>query len=385
MPTQIDKRMTWIRLLTAHGNAYSERENTARESPVFDITDYEFVSEKYIPGELEFGNIFIRPFLSHSQYHKKLNSYYLRLESPQDFDTVDVYTWQNSSEKGYYSKGYIYELLDILSLISRSRLYLVAITHIDPTTKKPTGRFVPHFQYSACPKKYLDLPLFENKDNFNWAESMGYLNKIAYEFNQEFHNPLALSVQFYHAALKFVGVDNELAYILLVSSIEAFLKDYPLMRRDDYADFTQVIKMIDECDFFNDTEKAELKNHYNHRKIGRKFIRFVEKYSKGFIKGGNYSKRFRMKLKRSDLFNLSKGKLKSIYKARSDFLHEGMPMYLLETSEIASKENWDIAPSQGMVIGRKRFTEKEKLPYLHFFEGLVRHCILKYIEGNSSS
>jgi hypothetical protein len=69
--------------------------------------------------------------------------------------------------------------------------------------------------------------------------------------------------------------------------------------------------------------------------------------------------------------------LSRIYDARSAYLHDGESMYL---STPFQQFNWDKDASLGMYVGKRKFSAKKQLPNVQFFEGLVRHCVLNYID-----
>ncbi len=124
-------------------------------------------------------------------------------------------------------------------------------------------------------------------------------------------------------------------------------------------------------------QKKELKIVFDVRKSRKKFTRFIEQYSSGFFKGG-ILKAKHLKIRRADLGEV----LKTIYTARSKYLHAGKPMFL--SMPIKGGEKWDTDPTSGMIVDNRSFTKSQKLPYAYFFEGLVRHCLLNYLRTNSS-
>jgi len=63
-----------------------------------------------------------------------------------------------------------------------------------------------------------------------------------------------------------------------------------------------------------------------------------------------------------------------VYIARSKYLHAGEPMFL--SQPIKGGEKWDIDPTACMIADNSSVAPAQKLPYTHFFEGLVRHCLL---------
>jgi len=158
-----------------------------------------------------------------------------------------------------------------------------------------------------------------------------------------------------------------MVFIRLVSAIETLSKFFKLSKKDDLfsgKEFDDVVKK----DNLSRNERNELKKLFDVRYSRKKFVKLVDKHSKGFFKGGNYKAKH-TKIKKEDLPKV----LKTIYDARSDYLHRGEPMYLSIPMRRASK--WDIDPNLGMIIDKRKIPKSKKLPYAYFLEGLVRHCL----------
>ena len=71
--------------------------------------------------------------------------------------------------------------------------------------------------------------------------------------------------------------------------------------------------------------KVNKQNLIKTEKSKLKFIRFIEKYSTGCFKGGNWKAKH-VKISKKDLPKT----LKKIYDARSKYLHNGEAMYLTD-------------------------------------------------------
>jgi gamma-glutamylcyclotransferase len=138
----------------------------------------------------------------------------------------------------------------------------------------------------------------------------------------------------------------------------------------------EIEKLISESKLPTE-QKTELKIIFDVRKSRKKFIRFIEQHCQGFLKGGNFKAR-RLKITRKNLGKV----LDTIYKARSAYLHSGEPMFL--SMPIKGGEHWDTDPSVGMIIDRRHLKGSQKLPYAHFFEGLVRQCLMNFLKAGSS-
>ena len=166
-----------------------------------------------------------------------------------------------------------------------------------------------------------------------------------------------------------------MVFIRLVSAIEVLSKNETLNRKDDTLEEQEIARLIASSNL-SPQQKKELKSAFDVRKSGKKFTRFIEQHSSEFFKGGNFRAK-RLKIKRADLGKM----LRIIYDARSRYLHAGVPMFL--STPVKGGEKWDTDPILGMWVDSRRFDAAQKLPYAHFFEGLVRHCLLNYLKANS--
>ena len=119
-------------------------------------------------------------------------------------------------------------------------------------------------------------------------------------------------------------------------------------------------------------ERTELVNIFNARKAKAKFKAFIELYSKGFFKGGNF-KASHVRIRKAELPTA----LNAIYDGRSGYLHRGEVLYL--SRPMRGGQKWDTDPTLGMIMGNRRFSAKMKLPYSSWFQRLVRHCIMQFI------
>ena len=126
-------------------------------------------------------------------------------------------------------------------------------------------------------------------------------------------------------------------------------------------------------DLLSKAEKEKLKKTFENRKSKARFITFIEKHSSGYFKGGNYKAKH-CKIPKKQLSKV----LRTIYDARSSYLHNGEPMYL--SQPMHGGEKWDTDPSMGMIVDNRSFSASQKLPFTYFFEGLVRQCLLNFLK-----
>ena len=171
-------------------------------------------------------------------------------------------------------------------------------------------------------------------------------------------------------------------FIRLVSSIEALSKDFGLKKKDNPLNSENFDKLFNDCKFTNpqlkqlkEILKVDKEGLISIEKSKLKFIKFIEKYSKGCLKGGNWKAKH-LKIKKENLAKV----LKTIYDARSTYLHNGESMYLSQFMHGTSK--WDTDPSCGMIIDNREISASKKLPYIYWFENFVRCCLLNYLSDN---
>jgi hypothetical protein len=361
--TKNDNRMGWIR------NAKILKKN---DSDSYFI-EYEIASECDIPGIFVYQNgIILCGLLSSEKDQKGLRHYTLKIGYPRDTNL----NYESASKRGYYFKdGVLGEILALFSLYFQCRFYLLAtffgeLAHYGLKVKNENK-----FLYQSC-NYQIHPQIFSNK-NKNFSVGLCNFFDSVKSLKAEYHQHFILACSHYARALKEVGVDSEMVFIRLVSAIEIVSsKFFKLNKKDDPfsgKNFDEVIRI----NILSKEEKDDLKKIFENRKSKKKFIRFIEKYSKGFFKGGNYRAKH-LKIKRKDLPKV----LSAIYDARSSYLHTGEPMYL--SLPLRDQTKWDIDPSLGMIIDRRKISKNKKLPYTYFFEGLVRRCLLNFLRENQT-
>jgi len=331
--------------------------------------EYEIGSEVYIPGLLNYmeGKILCGP-MTFNKDHRGLYKYALKVKF-QRFECK--FDYERAFKKGYLLKeGIPGEILALFSFYFQTRFYLLAtfleeLSHKGLKNKLEYNPIYRPYFLTFDPKLYPD-----GKRNF--AKGLpGFLDRIT-RIPEKYHQQLILAFHHYSMALKEFGVNEEMVFIRLVSAIEALSKWVQLKKDDDLfmgKNFQDLVKF----ELLSNNERSELKNLFKTRKSKLKFKQFVEQYSKGFFKGGNY-KAPHTHIKKKDLSKT----LSAIYDSRSDYLHKGETMYL--SQPIRGGEKWDTDPSFGMIIDNRRFPARKKLPYGSYFQRLVRHCLLEFIK-----
>lgn len=356
-----DNRMAWIR---------SEERLLASEAGYF--SEVEIASEQRITGVFSYGDNFLLAGLyqiekdaTNGLYH-----YLLKMRFPpfEGYDNLPTAT-----RHGYYFKeGMLGEILCLLSLHFRSRFYLVSTIQGELTPRGLRTKIENEFLYKKS-NPVIHPHIFEqpNKTFARWINE--FFDSVK-NLDTRYHQQFILACHHYQRALKEVGVDSEMVFIRLVSAVEILSQDEELDSEEDVLENTNITKLLEESDL-TAIEKEELKKVFDVRKSGKKFVRFIERNCSGYFKGGNYRAKH-TKIKKENLGAV----LKTIYQARSDYLHSGEPMYLSMVMHGAN--NWDTDPSMGMTIDNRNIPESKKMPYTFFFEGLVRHCLLNFLRKN---
>lgn len=281
-----------------------------------------------------------------------------------------------ADQKGYYFKdGILGEMLALMSLFFRCRFHFISSRLLpgNPRLGMTIKREYPFVRVKCNPG--IHPPIFQNA-NKNLAAGFTEFLDVVKNLDQTLHQDFILACHHYARAIKEVGVDSEMVFIRLVSAIETLSKKMVLNRQEDVLEERDITGLIAQSALSKEL-KSELKSVFDVRKSRKKFIRFIEQHSSGFFRGGKFNAP-RLKIRRANLGKV----LDIIYRARSQYLYAGEPMFLSQS--IKGGEKWDTDPTSGMIVDKRLFPESQKLPYAYFFEGLVRHCLLNYLKVNSS-
>jgi len=356
-----DNRMDWILVS-------EECEKNPDKKAYF--TEYEICSEARIPGVLDYNDGNIICGLMQEKNEQGLYTYLIRVKH---IEKVYEFDKNKYSTEGYYFKdGLIGELLAIFSFYFQARFYLSATLTGILSSKSLRMRFENKFQYKK-PDPAINYEMFTHQER-NWSKAEGlksFLDKVR-NLDQKYHQSLIRAFYWYNSAIKEIGVDHQLFYIKMTSSIEALLK-FIMIKNDGLEG--KLKNLITKKNFTEDESQA-INNWLKNRKIGQRFTIFIKTYSDGFWKDG---------VKEANHCYISKKELntytKRIYNARSSYLHEGKPMYI--SGDIISDfaKEWDLDGNAGMMVDRKIFSEKEKLPRTRWFERITNYCIKNFIKN----
>lgn len=329
--------------------------------------DYEIASESRIPGGFDYKKDFIKlNLLSEKENH--LFRYNLRIKF--------LYGSRDFNKRKYTKNGYCFmdgiagEIICLLSLFFRCRFYLISSNSVD-TDGKPYSKRYRKLMYKPIATD-LHPPLFEREKNNFCVGFEDFLNKIK-KLDEKYHQQIAHACNYYLMGLKEIGVLHEMFFVRMVSAIEALAQFIELDKEDDIFKGKNLKNFI-HTEKLTQDEFNELETVFNVRKSKKKFIHFIKCYSKNFFKGGRFKARHTRILKAELAPTIS-----NIYNARSEYLHAGKSMYLTSPMRDISRK-WDTDSSLGMMIDNRKFSKKEKLPFTYWFDKLVRHCILNFIE-----
>ena len=359
-----DNRMGWIR------NIEKLQNNNIRTW----YAEYEIASETYIPGILDYkkNSSILCGLMTLDKNKKGLYKYMLKIKFAET--AIPNYS-KKKSEKGYFFKDSIPgELIALFSLFFQCRFFLLSSFSGELTQQTLKLKVEYNPVYRSC-QQYFDPTNYTGVSR-NFATGLPeFLTQIT-RIDVKHHQKIILACYHYARALKEFGIDEEMVFIRLVSVIEAVYGCKELIKKDDIfygKDFDDIIK----SDVLSKEEKTELKNIFDVRKSKLKFKRFIEHYSKGFFKGGNY-KSPHTRFKKHELSKV----LGTIYDSRSSYLHSGEPMYL--SKPMKGNYKWDTDPFFDMIIDNRYFPGQIKLPYSQYFQRLIRHCILEFIKDVSN-
>jgi len=357
-----DNRMAWIRNI----------DSLQKGSQTY-FTEYEIATETYIPGLFIYRNDAI--LCSSSTFDKDqrgLFKYTLKIKLPA---LEEPYYNRQASVKGYYFKeGIPGEILALFSLYFQCRFYMLAAFSNDLTPHSIKMKLEYDPLYRSC-KPYFDPVVFSNGKRTFSSGLADFLNRII-TIPMAYHQQIILACYHYARALKEFGVDEEMVFIRLVSAVEALSEWVVLKKNDDLfneLEFDDIVK----TELLAKKQLQELKKLFDVRKSKLKFKRFIEQYSKGFFKGGNFEAPH-TRIKKADLLDT----LSAIYDSRSEYLHGGEAMYLSQPMRGGHK--WDTDPSLGMIIDNRKFPRRKKLPYGSYFQRLVRYCLMEFIKDIAS-
>ena len=333
------------------------------------VVEYELASDSYIPGVFDYQNgKILCGLLTLNINSSGLYKYLLKIKfAPHDGFTPKF----TATKRGYaFHGGIAGELISIFSLYYQCRFFLLSSYFGDLTSTRIKIKTEFATTFRPC-RPYFD-PSFYPGGNRNFAVGISEFLDELYRVDVRYHQKLVLACFHYARALKEFGIDDEMVFIRLVYAVEAVSGFTKLDKRDDLFDGKEFEEIV-RTDRLSLAATDELRRLFHNRRAQQRFKRFIEKYSKGFFKVGNF-KAPHTRVKKADLSKT----LDAIYSSRSDYLHNGEAMFL--SLPMRGGDKWDTDPAFEMIIDNRRFPKKKKLPYSSFFQRLVRYCLLAFIK-----
>jgi len=371
-----DNRMGWIRFLENPGEATGARW----------VEDWEIASECRITGKLDEANgkLIFSPH-SFEPDENSLYKYVIRFSYPMAVrDTEEVLRRSESATKrGYHFKGGApAELVALISVALRCRVFVVACERGAAAADSiPTKHDLP-FRYQKV--AHASLPVLFQEGNRNFVHDLAPFLKLVKGLETARHNRFMLACHHYARALRDVGTDTEMVFLRLVSTIEALSRDYEFKKGDHALNGKKYSALFAGASLSADEDQSLREillvddDQIAITRLKQRFIRFAFDYSTGALRGGNRKAKHlwigRAKVPQA---------LAAIYDARSSYLHNGEPMYLSQF--MGAYPKWDTDPSLGMISDNRRFDAKSKLPYVSWFENVVRSCLLNYLRRHQTT
>jgi len=351
-----DGRMFWMRMLEAAKNDKS--------APVLES---EFSSEVKIPGLLDYADgALVSSFLTLAPDPSGMHKYALRVRTPASSPEM---SWADGAPKGYeFRKGPIGELIALFSLAFEARLYHVATSSASLGSGiRLKTEFWP-IRGLAGPN--IDPVVFCDTDR-NFTNSLPPLLDELLQIPARYHQRIITAADHYGRALRYIGIEDEMVYVRLVSAIETVAYDHRIS--GDLFDGIRAEQVL-KLDMLSEAQQEELVRTFETRKAKARFVGFLVRHSGGFF-DGEAREPVHTQVTPETLPAIAT----AIYNARSGYLHSGEPMYI--SRGIPMFAGWHMDASVGVRSGDRKYVAKQKLPYLVFAHRLVRHCLLAYIRN----
>lgn len=340
-----DKRMNWLRS--------KERLKKVEEKY---YENYELQSDCRIPGIGQHEDGFLLcGGIAEINKEGGLHSYILKLQYPAGMEeTIEA-------GRGGIDLWPSKEIISLMSLHFHARFF-VSSTTTDTLTNSgiPSRQHHKFIQSSYRFDEDSHVPdLFKDKGNLT---TLGIFLSEIEKIPDEYHRDLIYSIYNYADGIRWIGFDEKIAFLKLIIAIEILAADKEEIKDSLNHELNNIKPKID-------TELVkEVSNFQKQRRIKKSFIRFILKHKTDFL-----SSRKKMDMYVTDE-NIEKY-LGAIYNSRSNYIHEGRPMAISPLSHY----DWDVSPGK-TIRGTLETSENEQIPTSVFFESLVRHCLLQYIE-----
>lgn len=288
----------------------------------------------------------------------------LRIKEAESLTTLSPIT-ESSKNKYYHGGGIAEEIVAFSSLFFRRRVKLIQCVR-----ENDMPMILPMKQ-----RRFLDKDLVYSQTDLSTLSN--WFNLIE-ELDESYHQKIVLAARLYHRSILMIEEDPDLAYLTLISAIEALCQDHPLKEKPTLSQTNP--KLDNEIDALNIDEsiKNKLKDRILERNpfLSRKFVTFIlDNIDDEFWKYDNRS--MYGQIKPEDLPKY----LKNIYDQRSKTLHEGQPF----PPVICYDSNEEICCGLSLTHRGKKWMLRDYIPSICFFERLVNYVIKNFIKTHQTA
>jgi len=343
-----DKRMHFIRNIEAL-ESNNEKGKITQE--------YEVIADAYITGEFTYGpyyfTIWDYGFEEEGERRRLCLRICKSISSPEELP-------QSAKKSEFYHGGGIAdELVALSSLFLRRRLQLGPIVRCNDKPK-----------VLGKNKGLIDKPLIVGQRSL--SELPEWL-KLVEKLDARYHQRFILAAKLYSQALLLIEEQPDMAYLNLVSAIEALCSSYDTGIKEiasSYPNLAHIITQVEPKEVREKLEKELLNVLYFTKKSFVKFV--LDHIEKTFWDESERGPKF-ARIQPEELENI----LKRVYDQRSKTLHTGEPF-----PPFTSYGMGEEIPL-GMISGGKRWERQDLVPNPHLFERLVNHVLKTYLKRNS--
>lgn len=342
-----------------------------KEKLIKEYSEYELLCRIHLTGVLDLGCIYLQFWeIPPSSELRGVRSIYLKtISAPEDI-TKEL---PPKDQQYYIPGGLPSEVTILMTLFTRAHFVLSRILRLGGILIMNKYASEEDVARGDIDGKTLALESIEP-----YFHMLGDLERLERESKLRRLEPFMLAARFYHLAFSLIDRDDTLAYISLVSAIEALLHDYDIdnIELEDWNEnAADLIKKAVSTDKFAEIKQAIL---IKPTRIKQRFIGFIKEHltDKFWLDPTRPNKIKSARFK--DISDVEKY-LGRIYDVRSSALHEGRPFPPSVRDDLA-----ECPFSLGVKVGwRKEWKEKELIPSVRTFERIVHHVLIEYLRRES--
>jgi hypothetical protein len=341
-----------------------------------EYSEFEILCRVHLTGILDLGCIYLRFWEIPSRLtEKNVRAVYLRTIAPQEDYTKET---PPKNEQYYIPGGLPSEIVILLTIFTRA--HFVLSRALRQSSILLMIKYASDGDVARGDMDGKTLALGDIKPYFDMIEGLK-LREISEKDNKLRRlEPFMLAARFYHLALSLIHKDDTIAYISLVSAIEALLHDYDI-ENIELEDWNEpAAKLMRET--LSEDKYQEVKELILVKpvRIKNRFINFIKEHlTDKFWSDSTRPNKFEW-ARFSDISDIEKY-LSRIYDARSSTLHEGKPL----PPSIGDMDT-ERPLGLGIKVGwQKEWKEEELIPPVRAFERIVHHVLLEYLRRESQN